>query len=132
MTDETAHLWEDLVLAILSVNTYPLEKTYLAVETLRREGIFDPQNLMRWKAEEIGIHLRRGGYDRGEYMTNLFAERLAALGAFANSVGIEECEQVLRKGGATEVRQFLKPVKGIGPQVLINFSLLRTTPSEPD
>ncbi len=59
-------------------------------------------------------------------MTNLFARRLASLGEFLKSAGVEECERVLRKGDATEVRQLLLPVRGMGPRVLANFFLLRT------
>jgi len=132
MADEIDLLWEDLILAILSVNRYSLEKTYLAVETLRLEGLFYPHNLMQWTSEEIGIRLKRGGYNRGEFMTNLFANRLASLGAFIKSTGIKECERILRKGKTPEINQFLQPVKGIGPQVLINFSLLRNASSKLD
>ena len=130
MTDRPNTLWEDLVLAILSVNRYSLAKTYLAVETLRREGLFHPQNLAGWTSKEIGTRLRNGGYDRGGFMTWLFADRLESLGKFVESVGIEECEKVLRRGEANEVKHFLQPVNGIGPKVLENFFVLRDTPSE--
>lgn len=56
--------WEDLIVAILSVNNYSLEKTYSAIETLRGEGLFHPENLVRWTSKEIGTRLRRGGYNR--------------------------------------------------------------------
>src|SRR2546421_12171822 len=96
--------WEDLIVSILSVNNYSLEKTYSTVETLRREGLFDPKNLMRWTIKEIEIRLRRGGYDRGDYLSTLFALRIASLGKFVASDGIQECERILRKGDATEIR----------------------------
>ena len=117
--------WEDLIVSILSVNNYSLEKTYSTVETLRREGLFDPKNLMRWTIKEIEIRLRRGGYDRGDYLSTLFALRIASLGKFVASDGIQECERILRKGDATEIRQYLSPVRGIGPRVLANYFLLR-------
>jgi len=129
MADGTDNLWEDLVLAILSVCQYSLEKTYLAVETLRREGLFDPQNLMRWTPEEIGTRLRLGGYDRGDFMTSLFASRLASLGKLVKSRGVEECQTVLQRGKTNEIKHFLLPVKGIGPRVLVNFFALRNAPS---
>jgi hypothetical protein len=129
MTDRTHILWEDLVLAILSVNQYSLEKTYLAVETLRREGLFDPQNLARWTSKEIGTRLRNGGYDRGGFMTWLFADRLESLGKFVESMGVEECEKVLLRGETNEVKRFLQPVNGIGPKVLANFFVLQNRSS---
>jgi endonuclease III-like uncharacterized protein len=126
MTEETGTIWEDLILAILSTNNYSLEKTYSAIDTLRREKLFDPQNLVRWTSEEIRVRLRRGGYDRGDFMTRLFADRLASLGQFVKSVGVEECERVLQKGKTSEVSKLLLTVKGIGPKVLESFYLLRT------
>jgi hypothetical protein len=129
MTDRTDILWEDLVLAILSVNQYSLEKTYLAAETLRREGLFHPQNLARWTSKEIGTRLRNGGYDRGGFMTWLFADRLESLGKFVESVGVEECEKVLLRAETNEVKGFLQPVNGIGPKVLANFFVLQNRSS---
>jgi len=108
------------------VNQYSLEKTYLAVEGLRGEGLFLPENLVRLSPEEIETRLKRGKCDRGAFMTNLFARRLASLGEFLKSAGIEECERALRKGGTTELRQLLLPINGIGPKVLSNFFMLRT------
>ena len=125
MADAKDNPWEDLILAILSVNNYSLEKTYSAVQTLHREGLFSPENLVRWTFKEIETRLRRGGYNRGDYMTALFAKRIASLGKFVGSVGVKECERILRKSDAAEVRQFLSPVTGIGPRVLENYFLLR-------
>ena len=118
-------LWEDLVLAILSVNRYSLEKTYSHVESLRREGLFDPNTLAKKSVEDIATRLRRGGYDRGEFLNALLATRLVSLGMFIERVGTEEAEHILAKGNTTQISKFLGPVKGIGPQVLANFETLR-------
>jgi hypothetical protein len=131
MADRTDNPLENLISAMLSVNQYSLQKTFLLVETLRREGLFYPQNLARWTPKEIGTRLRHSGYDRG-CLTWLLADRLESLGRFVESVGIEECERVLRCGKTDEVKHFLLPVKGIGPKVLANFFALRNTSSEPD
>jgi hypothetical protein len=128
MADETDNPLDDLIAAMLSVNSYSLQKTFLLVETLRRQGLFHPQNLARWTPKEIGTRLRQGGYDRG-CVTWLLADRLESLGKFVESVGVEECERVLRCGKTNEVKDFLLPVKGIGPRVLANFFALRNTSS---
>jgi len=125
------NLWEDLVVAILSVNNYSLEKTYLAIEALRHGGLFSPQNLALWTPEEIGTRLQRAGYDRGRFMTALLSVRLASLGVLLESVGVEECERLLLKGESAEARSLLLSVKGIGPTVLANFFLLRTSGTSP-
>lgn len=117
-------IWEDLIIAILSVNNYSLEKTYSAMQSLRHEGVFDPNNLASWTLEEIATRLRRGGYDRGEYLTKLFASRLMSLGMFVEHVGVEECERILTSGDNTKIGHFLQPIKGVGPQVVTNLLLL--------
>lgn len=121
----SSEVWEDLILAMLSVNRYSLEKAYSAVDSLRREELFDPEKLAKWTLEEVEIRLRRGGYDRGEYLTKLLANRLMSLGVFAERAGIEQSERILTTSGKNEVGKFLQPVNGIGPQVLENFLVLR-------
>ena len=118
-------VWEDLVVSMLSVNNYSLEKTYSCVDSLRQHGIFEPKKLAGWTQGEIAGRLRRGGYDRGEYLNNLLANRLSSLGKFVQGVGVQESEQMLAKSDTSEIGKLLKPVKGIGPQVLRNFALLR-------
>ena len=129
MTSRDRSLWEDLVVAVLAVNRYSLEKTYSRVEEMRREGLFEPENLMRWTPNEIVLRLKSARYDRGQFMTYLFAVRLSSLGQYLESVGIDYCQEVLMNRGAHEIKNFLLPVRGIGPRVLANFFLLRGTDS---
>lgn len=118
-------VWEDLVLSILSVNQYSLEKTYACLEGLRREGLFEPETLISCSPEEIVARLKRGGCYRGVFMTTLFAHRLSSLGYFLEGKGIGVCEDVLRSGDASAIKGLLMPVNGIGPKVLQNFFILR-------
>lgn len=119
------NVWEDLVVSILSVNQYKLQATYSKVESLRDVGIFNPNNLIKWTTEEIADCLRRGGCYRGDFMTTLFAERLADLGKLVTSRGIYECEQILLSGNKNLITELLMPVRGIGPKVLQNLFLLQ-------
>jgi hypothetical protein len=121
----SSDVWQDLVVSILSVNNYSLEKTYSRVDSLRREGLFDPTKLAGWTQDEIAVRLRRGGYDRGEYLNKLLASRLLSLGRFVHSLGIEESERTLTNADKLTVGSFLQPVTGIGSQVLKSFSILR-------
>lgn len=50
--------WEDLVVSILSVNQYSLEHTYRSIDGLRKQGLFDPERLMRWDQSEIVERLK--------------------------------------------------------------------------
>src|SRR5690348_5862217 len=87
--------WEDLVISILSVNQYSLEKTYACLSLLRKSGLFSPENLSKWDLEFIVDQLKSAGCDRGPFMTKLFARRLACLGMAVKSHGAEVCKRVL-------------------------------------
>lgn len=117
--------WEDLVISILSVNQYSLERTYRAIDSLRKERLFDPRCLMKWDQNEIVDHLKSAGCDRGVFMTNLFALRLANLGALITSSGIERCNAIISGRDTRAIEELLLPVNGIGPKVIANFYFLR-------
>src|SRR6266849_1635961 len=114
MPKSSDSVWEDLVLSILSVNQYSLEKTYACLAGLRSEGLLEPATLISCSPEEIAARLKRGGCYRGVFMTTLFAHRLSSLGYFLEVKGIEACESVLRSGDSSAIKSLLMPVKGIG------------------
>lgn len=118
-------IWEDLVLAVLSVNQYSLEKTYSSYASLKERGLFEPEYLARWGVDEIYEKLRQAGFDRGQFMTKLFAVRLACLGHFITGQGVEQCAEILRSKNVEHIERLLIRVKGIGPRVLANFYTLR-------
>lgn len=122
---ESNSVWVHLVIAILSVNQYSLEKTYLIKEDLAAVGLFNPENLKRWTHSTIAEQLQDGNCNRGEFMTNLFSERLEALGKLIQQNGIQKCEMILSSNDIEAIRNFLTPVKGIGPKVLRNFFILQ-------
>jgi endonuclease III-like uncharacterized protein len=118
-------LWADLVVSILSVNQYSLERTYSSLQALRQSSLTDPSSLARWQAEEIENKLKSSGCDRGPFMTRLFAQRLSALGELIRVKGIDECESIIGSRDLRAIEALLLPVKGIGPVVLRNFYTLR-------
>lgn len=120
--------WEDLVLSILSVSKYPLEKTYRIVDRLRKEGLFDPRHLTRWDHSEITDRLKSAGYDRGTFMTGQLALRLSNLGTLIEAKGVETCNTLISSRDTGVIEELLLPVKGIGPNVLATFYLLREIP----
>jgi hypothetical protein len=125
MSITSDNLREDLVLSLLAVNQYSLEKTYSSLNGLRNEGLFEPENLMTWTAAEIATRLKRAGVDRGIFMTTLFSERLSSLGQFLKARGIREWESLLLSNDTAAIRDLLLPVNGVGPKVLRNFFILR-------
>lgn len=57
-------------------------------------------------------------------MTALFAERLLRLARFLQEAGLRAFERACATGRLQEVVTTLKGVRGVGPLVLRNFSIL--------
>ena len=117
--------WEDVVVSMLSVNSYPVERTCRFVDGLREQGLFDPRRLETLDQAEIESRLKAGGYNRGEFMTSLFASRLVSLGQLVRYKGAATCSEALRAVSRCDVEQLLAPVKGVGPDVIRTFCILR-------
>ena len=116
---------EDLVVAVLAVNNYSLEKAFSLVSAIRAEGLADLTKLSKWEVPEIAPRLSRAGYDRGVFLNTLIAQRLSSLGAYASELGFAVFEKKIRSSETDEVQTCLLPVKGVGPKVVENFLLLR-------
>jgi endonuclease III-like uncharacterized protein len=119
-------LWKKLVIAILSVNNFPISKTSSILNTLREQGVLNPHNLIHLSKEQIALRLKKAGYDRGEFITKLLADRLQHLGEFIDEVGVERFSEGISNENQTEVTRFLKSVKGVGPVVIHHFFALRS------
>lgn len=117
--------WLDLIISILSVNNFPIEKTYAIANGLRDQGLFDPRQLACFSLADLSVRLNAGGYEHGDFMTGLFAERLAALGEWVRKQGVEACTHVLQGREAREIQNMLRRIKEIGPKVLSTFFVLR-------
>jgi hypothetical protein len=127
MTNDSTNsdLGFELVISILAVNQYSLEKTYLLKDSLKSAGLFDFEILMNSSAEELEHFLKEGGCNRGEFMTSLFASRLNSLGEFIKQEGLQNFKAKVSNSELDEVSAYLLKVKGIGPRVIANFFALR-------
>src|SRR5437763_1556705 len=65
-------IWTDLVVAMLSVNSYSVEKSYAIANQLAAEGLTDPMKLATFEPDEIARRLDRAGYKRGTLNTYRF------------------------------------------------------------
>ena len=117
--------WEDLVVSILAVNQYSLERAHGLLGELREQRLTDPKFLEQWEPEEVEKRLKATGFDRGPFMNRLFAGRLSGLGEMVRSKGIDTCTKVIGSRKPDEIAALLKDVKGIGPVVLRNYYVLR-------
>lgn len=117
--------WADLVIAILSINSYPLDRTFALFAQLEPQGLFDRSQLASATASEVARRSGEAEYDRGHTMTAIFPERLMPLGALAKRKSVADSQRVLETGARAYVERLLANVKGVGPKVLENYFLLR-------
>jgi hypothetical protein len=118
-------IFEYLVIALLSVNSYPLERTWRLREDLGRAGLCDPTHVASLNEEELASRLERAGYDRGDFLGGLVASRLNAVANYLIDIGWRRAATGLREGSHAEVTDLLIQAKGVGPAVIRNFLLLR-------
>ena len=116
------NIWANLVIAMLSLNNFPLDKTWKIFDQLNANGLFDPHNFAKWSYEELSQKLIASNYNRGA-MTGIFVERLLTISNLLDDM--KSNEQILANGPRQEIENILKRVKGIGPVVIDNFLIIR-------
>ncbi len=114
--------WANLVIAMLSLNSYPIERTWTLFDKLGANGLFNPQNIASWSYDELCQRLISSGYDRGR-MNDIFAERLWSIRNLADNVS--GYEKIIANGTEDDVTKVLSKIKGVGPVVIKNYLLLR-------
>ena len=95
-TDE--QLIGDLVLALLSVNLWTLDRTFGNDDGLKREGLFDMARVAGLTDVAVFARLERAGYDRGDFMIGLLGGRPR------RAVGVPPADQRCRAGSREELR----------------------------
>lgn len=121
-------IFQDLLVSVLAVNNYSLEKAYRLCGRLRELGLLDVSIIAanRLDAGEIRERLVAAGYLRGEYIETLISKRIERiLGEIHQRGSIEyllslDCDSSL-------VAQRLSGLYGVGPRVVSNFIRLQDT-----
>jgi len=116
----------DLIVAVLAVNNYSLERAYALVDSLQRERLTDLKAIRQMDPDEVAQCLQRAGYSQAEFILNLFANRLKRV---AEDVSDHRLAQLMahEESGRTELsKELLLQVHGVGQDVLRNFRTLRS------
>jgi hypothetical protein len=121
--NQTNEIWQDLIISLLSVNGWSVDKNFKYKDALNKSGLFNPENLNKWDVVEIGNKMKESGYDRGG-VTWIISERLSALGKFVVSKGVAECDKILLSKNKEKITEFLLPIKGVGNKVLESYFIL--------
>jgi hypothetical protein len=117
-------LVEALVTAILSVNNWPLGKTFAIREQLSQHGLFDASVLSTASDDALMNRLALAGYNRGPFLIGTMATRLHSLGELLTEGGLERMTELARRRDIAGVKAMLRSVHGIGPVVLAHFEAL--------
>ncbi len=115
----------DLVVAMLAVNNWPLEKACELRPDLEKSGLCDAKQLSTLSPEEVFARLKKAGYTKADYVVGLLADRLRAMAMAMSGTRTGELQEMMRPGRAGDLDRFLLAIKGVGPAVLETFKALR-------
>ena len=116
----------DLVVAMLAVNRWTLERSASIAEGLSDAGLSDPVAIRSMSVDEVATRLATAGYKRGRYMEQLLAVRIVSAAEILDEQGVRRLTELDRRGDKNAIRDLLLTVKGVGPEVLNNFFILRS------
>jgi hypothetical protein len=119
-------LFLDLVVAMLAVNRWSLERAHALSANLAATGFGDQVMISHIDVPAIARLLDVAGYSRGEYMRTLLARRIkdaAMRFAKLDPSALTEMEGARDVSG---LRDVLMQIEGVGPQVFDNFRILRS------
>jgi endonuclease III-like uncharacterized protein len=123
---EQKQLFLDLVVAMLAVNRWTLDRAVSLTKALREAGLSDPAAVRSMSVDEVAARLAKAGYKRGQYMQQLLATRIGSAAKVLDEHGIRRVTELERRGDKSAIRDFLLTVKGIGPEVANSFLILRS------
>lgn len=115
---------EHLVVAMLAVGGYSLQRVWNILPQLQAEGLTDSSRSENANETKVVQRLARAGYDRGPTVTTSMAKRLVALHAAARDGLLDQAARLMREGRLKDAEKALCSVKGIGPIVFKHFAIL--------
>lgn len=123
---DEAEVFSDLLLAMLAVNSWELDKVGALLPQLRDSGLTDANLVSGMSFEKVFSNLVASGYKRGDYIVSLLADRVISAGnAFSDTDFEPKLLEMERAKDVESLKQLLQPIKGVGPKVFQNFLLLR-------
>ncbi len=114
---------ESLVASVLSVNSYPLEKSWSLLPALGKSSLTDPDFVAGADPGDVTVRLGQSGYNRG-MLTGMMAERLRSLMVAVNAGTLDGLEGLVAGDKKEKALSLLRTVNGIGTAVAHNAWLL--------
>jgi len=116
---------ENILFSLLAVNRWTLERVYALKDKLITAGLVDFDTVATLSVGDVAHRLAASGYDRGDYLTSLIAERVLSLASVLSKAELLEITNYVREGNREAADTILRQVKGVGSHVLRNFWLLQ-------
>ncbi len=117
----------NLVVAMLTVNNWALEKAWALLPDLTSLGLCNAQSLSALSHEEIFARLKRAGYTKSDYVVGLLADRLREMAKTVAATAPAELMELMEPGHEKDRDRFLLSLKGVGPAVLETFVSLQAS-----
>jgi endonuclease III-like uncharacterized protein len=114
---------EAIIVSLLAVNSYGVEKSYALLPNLRNMGLTDPTQVAKADTVDVMMRLDRSGYNRG-MLSDMMADRLINLMKAVSNGELEDLTGLVSKGDEAGASELLCKVKGIGPRVAENVWML--------
>jgi len=128
MTDSIA---ENLLIALLAVNNWSLERVFDVRGPLRDVGLMDFETVRALSEDEVADRLAAGGYARGEYMNRLMAVRILSMATVLSTAELARLSEHFREGRQDAIDATLNSIKGVGPSVRRSFWALQGLQKQP-
>jgi hypothetical protein len=95
---ETSRLFQDLVIAMLDVNLWTLERAASLANGVRDAGLADLAAVRSMGVDEFAARLANAGYKRGSFMEKLFASRMIDAAAVFDDCDIQRLRELQGSG----------------------------------
>jgi hypothetical protein len=115
----TAAQIEALLVAVLSVSQYSIDRVQRMVPAFRETGLTDPARAATMDLGEITVALSRSGYNRG-LLTSMYGERVQALMKAIQNGQLHELSAAIVSADESAFVTRLRCIYGIGPKVAAN------------
>ena len=112
-----------LVISLLAVNNYQLDKAWALLPSLKSNGLTDPAQVAGADVGDLTVRLASAGYDRG-MLTGLFAERLRQLMISVLSEAFGGLRDAIQANDQKKFSDLFCAFPGVGPRVCSNAWLL--------
>lgn len=126
MNSGNPEMFQDLILALLAVNHWDVEKAATITEGLRAQGLTAPTVIMSRSLEANAEHLGQAGYNRGQYMQRLMSGRImSAAFHFMKADFARQLQRAVDEKDISALKKVLNEVEGVGNMVIDNFRMLQ-------